>query len=498
MTCLAEAVSGQTVNTRYSTADRTVRYVEPGGKRVLQCIPVDLIPDGQDSGVAVAKMLRLQAEWQDVGAVEEEGDTPSETFNVETTDYGQIEGILKDNELAKQATTIAVTGPMDESDFKAIWNCVASRKEHLDVLNLGNAQLKDHIVPDRALYDYSQFDTGYRLGIWKIILPDDIVKIGKAAFAFMRLREINIPSSLKELGSSVFMYDYWLNCPIVFPEGLENIEPQTFNDCWSLSHSPVFPSTLKTIGGFAFANTNFTELQFNKGLEHIGLAAFQGAGMIEVTLPNWDVTYQEFAFEHCKAEKVTFPDTMEEVPFGMFSNCYSLKQVTLPKNCRKIAKEAFDMCMELKEINFPETLEVIERRAITGCEMTEIVLPSNLRLLGPASLGIDGLQNVYSQSVVPPVCEKDPEGGWGPFGEGNYSATTLYVPVGTKELYRNQWGWDIFPNIVETDAFPSTSVSSVRLDNSDADDILYDLSGRRTAQPAQGQVYIQNGKKHVK
>lgn len=497
MTCLAEAVSGQTVDTCYSTGGRTVRYVEAGGKRVLQCVPVDLMPEnGQVDKAKVERLKSLQT-IQDAETTEEEGDLPSETFNVVTTDYGQVEGILTGDEQANQAATIAVTGPMDESDFKAIWRCAADGG-NLRTLDLGKALIKDHIVPDRALYDYSQFDDWYWLKIRKIILPDDVEQIGIAAFAMMELEEINIPSSLREVGLSAFVMDRRLDCPLVFPEGMEIIDHQAFNYCWNLSHSPVFPSTLKKIGDFAFAGTNFKELELKEGLEYIGVAAFQGTGMIEVTLPNCNVTYRENAFEGCKVEKVTFPDTMEEIPLGLFCYCYSLKQVTLPKNCKVIGKDAFRMCMELKEITFPETLEVIENSAFAGCEIAEIVLPSSLKRLGPASLNVDGLLSVYSQSVVPPVCEKDSQGGWRPFGEYNHSGTTLYVPVGTKELYRSQWGWDIFPNIVETDAFPSTSVSSVRLDNPDADDSLYDLSGRRTAQPAQGQVYIQNGKKHVK
>lgn len=496
MTCLADVVSGQTVDARYSTDERTASYAESGGKRVLQSVPVDVMPEnGQVDRTKVERLKRLQAR-QDAAEAEADGDQPSETFSVVTTDYGQVEGILTGDEQAYQAATVVVTGPIDESDFKAIWRCAADGG-NLRTLDLGKALIKDHIVPDYALYDTSQFDAGYWLKIRKIVLPDDVVRIGMAAFAFMKLEEINIPSSLKELGSSAFVMDHWLDCPLVFPEGMEIIDHQAFYYCWRLSHSPVFPSTLRKIGDFAFSNTIFKELELKEGLEYIGVAAFQGTGVIEVTLPNCNVTYREYVFEGCNAEKVTFPDAMEEIPLRLFCNCYSLRQVTLPRNCKVIGREAFDCCMKLKEIIFPETLEVIEKDAFSGCGMTEIVLPPNVKLLGPASVGIDGLLNIYSQAVIPPVCEKDPSGRR-PFGSGNHSGTTLYVPVGTKELYRSQWGWDIFPNIVETDAFPSTSVSSVRLDNSDADDILYDLSGRRTAQPAQGQVYIQNGKKHVK
>lgn len=74
--------------------------------------------------------------------------------------------------------------------------------------------------------------------------------------------------------------------------------------------------------------------------------------------------------------------------------------------------------------------------------------------------------------------------------------TPLYVPVGTADLYRSTWGWNYFNNIIETDDFPSLSVSDIDVDGGeDADAPVYDLMGRRVDSPQPGQIYIRAGKK---
>jgi hypothetical protein len=80
-----------------------------------------------------------------------------------------------------------------------------------------------------------------------------------------------------------------------------------------------------------------------------------------------------------------------------------------------------------------------------------------------------------------------------------YENATLYVPIGSKFNYMTCIGWGRFKNIVEFDTSsfdPSTlGIHGVMLDN-DKDAPVFDLLGRKLAQPKKG-VNIINGKKVV-
>lgn len=419
------------------------------------------------------------------------GSETSTAIDVTTSNYGQLETLLAEKG-GDSATTISVSGPIDASDFNAMWECAA--KGNLRILNLSRSEIKDNIIPDYALYNTLQFEAGHWLSIRKIILPEEIVKIGKAAFAFMHLEEINIPSSLKELGSTAFGYDRWLDCPINIPEGVTEIKYQTFIDCLSLSRSPTLPNTLKVIGEHAFANTPFEKIELNDGLEIIREGAFQSCGITQVELPNSIIELGPMAFQLCpRLEHISFPDVVEEIPMGLFSMCNALKEVSIPNGVRHIADNAFMLCTNLKDISFPATLESIGKDVFYGCAAEKIVLPCNLKSLGEGSLTIDNLDAVYCASETPPLCEI---GQFGPFAEEWISDAVLYVPVGTKEKYQSRWQWNLFKEIIETD-FPSSGIPCVTIGGKEPDNIIYDLFGRRVSEPRKGNIYIMSCKKVI-
>ncbi|MDE5871869.1 MAG: leucine-rich repeat domain-containing protein [Muribaculaceae bacterium] len=405
------------------------------------------------------------------------------------TEFGQLERLLQEND-ADMATEVIISGPIDESDFKALWNCAA--KGNLRVIDLGKAKIKDNSVPDGALYDPVQLEEGLWLRITKIVLPDDVVRIGQAAFPCMGLEEINIPSSLKEIGSSAFAYDYWLNCPIELPEGVEEIKKHTFYMCRRLGSSPVLPSSLRKIGPNAFAYTPFQEIEFNDGLEAIGVAAFYCCGLKEVRIPDSVVEIGMIAFSGSVGiESVVFPKAMDIIPCDAFRACYGLKNISLPEDLRLIEDGAFGDCWALKGIDFPESLEVIEKNAFQGCAVDTVVLPSNVRYLGSGCFYLDNLHTVFCKSQTPPECEQEP---FGPFTDTCISDAVLYVPKGCRESYRNQWEWSLFKEIIETDDFPSSGISPVMTDVKAAD-MIFDLFGRKIPHPLPNHIYIKDGRK---
>ncbi|MDE7346073.1 MAG: leucine-rich repeat domain-containing protein [Muribaculaceae bacterium] len=454
-------------------------------------IPKILLP-GHEVDMAYAlttvrNMAMLATECQSLSP--ESGDNKV-VVSVKATEFGQLEKLLEEND-ADTATDIIVSGPIDQSDFRALWNCAA--KGNLLVLDLGDARIKDNTVPDRALFDPIEFELGKWLRIRKIILPDDVVRIGNAAFPCMGLEEINIPSSLRELGQAVFTYDYWLNCPIDLPEGVEEIKLQTFMDCKRLSYPVRMPSSMKRIGSFAFSKTPIPEIELNEGLQVIEEYAFQGCCITELRIPDSIVEIESGAFQNCwELESVALPNGMEVIPEDLFSYCYGLTKVTFPECVKVIKDAAFTSCMKLKDVVFPESLEIIGREAFEGCAIEMVALPGSVQRLGCRCFSSNNLHTVYCKSVTPPECERIDQ--YGPFVGAQISEAVLYVPQGSGENYRNQWEWNIFKEIVETNEFP-TAVSNTFMTDKRADNVIFDLTGRKIENPLPNSIYIKNGKK---
>lgn len=82
------------------------------------------------------------------------------------------------------------------------------------------------------------------------------------------------------------------------------------------------------------------------------------------------------------------------------------------------------------------------------------------------------LKNLYVDDEVPVQVLAYPN----PFKDVSQSAATLYVPVGTKELYQNATCWKQFGTIAEMDF---TAVPNIRY-TEPAEVRCYDTIGRRT------------------
>lgn len=420
-------------------------------------------------------------------------------FKAVTDDYGQLKSILEANK-GSEIDSLVVVGPMNKDDFKAIWDCAVYG--NMQVLNLENATMENNAVPDYALFDPIQFETGFWLKIRRIILPEGIVSIGKAAFPFMGVEEINIPSTVREIGSTAFGYDRWLNCELIIPEGVEEIKYQTFNECNQLTIPPTLPKSLKKIGEHAFSMTRFDNIVFPYGLEEIGQGAFQDCGLSSVNLPNTCTVIGDMAFQLSKdIKEVVLPDNLESIPFGLFSMCDGLETLTIHENCKHIEEAAFMLCSNLREISCNQKLETIGYDAFYGCSLEILNLPPALRQLGALSFGAmsNTLHEVRCAANIPPVCiENTLYPGELPFTPPvENEEFTLYVPIGTKDAYSTAWGWDCFFKIEETDDFPSAGVDVVSADPIVQDTVTYDLFGRKIETPVPGQLYIKNGNKII-
>lgn len=79
------------------------------------------------------------------------------------------------------------------------------------------------------------------------------------------------------------------------------------------------------------------------------------------------------------------PDFISKIGENAFANS-DVTEVYLPSNLKLIAKNAFTWCQDLQSIEFPEGLQMIDDGAFSNCSsLTSLVLPPDLKFVGANS-----------------------------------------------------------------------------------------------------------------
>jgi len=170
-----------------------------------------------------------------------------------------------------------------------------------------------------------------------VIVPDDVIYIGKYAFVGCNfIRSVELPEEVVHIYARAF-----LNCT-----KLEKIN---------------LPPYLADIGEGAFCGCrNLKQIQFPRRLEKIENEAFQNTGL----------------------EEITIPDTLQEIGESVFAGCFDLRKMTLSKNMRYIPHSFLAYCGNLTELVIPEGIESIEPAAFLQCKsLKEIHLPDSIKSL---------------------------------------------------------------------------------------------------------------------
>jgi len=345
--------------------------------------------------------------------------------------------------------SIVVRGPINDFDFSTL-RAFAAISNNI-VINLAYADVENKTIPEDA---FSQGKGRDR--IKRIILPNDIHTFKNGAFAYLsNLTDINMPTSLRELGIGTFQGCIKFSPDTLkIPEGVITIPRICFDNCFYLKHV-VFPKSLKHIENMAF-NMDFRiqSISFQEGLESIGITAFNGMQEIDsIRIPDSVKEIGERAFsENWTLKYLHIPTGITTIPFE-FATSAMLDSIYIPDNVVTIQEGAFDgiLCSYLR---LSENLTTIERKAFREHRLTEILLPASLQFIGNKALPADRLKKVYCPANIPPALESTDKGEWA--FAGCNDNTTLFVPVGCGDTYRNTPGWNNFSRIEEIEQFPSS------------------------------------------
>lgn len=173
-----------------------------------------------------------------------------------------------------------------------------------------------------------------------IILPSDVIKIEKDAFTdCTSLKEIEIPASVNQL------------LPSSGCTALETILVSKANTQYS------------SLDGVLF-NGNGTEIIW-----------FPMGKQGDYTLPSTLTSIGDYAFKECSITRFNFPESMTEIGQGALMNS-KVEEVSLPAQLKQIPTGTFQGCTRLKVVRLGKKTELISDYVFDGCPLTDLYVES--------------------------------------------------------------------------------------------------------------------------
>ena len=315
-----------------------------------------------------------------------------------------------------------------------------------------------------------------------VVIPNSVTAISKSAFyRCEKLKEIVLSEGVKSIGASAFRHCTEL-AKITIPNGVTSIEERTFFGCSSLTEV-IIPDGVTSIGRYAFLNCeslkeiqvkcqippviDITSFDFTGTLyvPHCSIEVYRNAeywnmftsieaykiiyeGLHYEVLSNTEV--KVIAGEQPYSGDVIIPATVEydgqsyrvtEIGDRAFNLCEDLTSVTIPESVITIGEEAFagdsDITNKLTSIVIPDGVTTIGKKSFMQCsELRMITIGSGVTKIGNSAFSsCIKLETLHVKVKEPPIINLYTF----PFG-----GTTLYVPQGSVEAYRNAEHWNRF------------------------------------------------------
>ncbi len=206
----------------------------------------------------------------------------------------------------------------------------------------------------------------------EITIPKTVWYIGDYAFGdCAALTGITLPATLQELGNQVFSGCKELAGTVVIPSNITVIGENLFLNCEKLQ-GVTFAEGTTRIGTQAFANCkSLIAIEIPETVEYIGLKAFKGTGLTEVSVPVSVTTLCAYAFQDCTAlTTATVNANVEYATGAWFKGCTALETLTLPFVGQdvyplEVSASALGFAFGTENYGTAETVQAVEQDGVT-------------------------------------------------------------------------------------------------------------------------------------
>ena len=171
---------------------------------------------------------------------------------------------------------------------------------------------------------------------------------------------------------------------IVLPLQTTKIEADAFRNCSSL-HTIEVPTLVESIETSAGC-TALTEINVQAGNSHYSskdgvLLSGDGKDILwfpmgkggEYTLPSTVTTVGDYAFRNCRIETFHFADGLISIGKYAFYNS-SVKEVSLPSTVKQIPTGLFQKCADLTTVHLGKNTEMLGDYVFDGCPITNLYI----------------------------------------------------------------------------------------------------------------------------
>ena len=171
---------------------------------------------------------------------------------------------------------------------------------------------------------------------------------------------------------------------IVLPLQTTKIEADAFRNCSSL-HTIEVPTLVESIETSAGC-TALAEINVQAGNNHYSskdgvLLSGDGKSILwfpmgkegEYTLPSTVTTVGDYAFRNCRIETFHFADGLTSIGKYAFYNS-SVKEVSLPSTVKQIPTGLFQKCADLTTVHLGKNTELLGDYVFDGCPITNLYI----------------------------------------------------------------------------------------------------------------------------
>ena len=193
-----------------------------------------------------------------------------------------------------------------------------------------------------------------------LTISGSLVKIPEHAFDGCNISSLILPNSVETISDYAFTNNVGMKSANI-GTAVKIIGNNAFSGCTVLADITLGTS-LQSIGNEAFMSvgslaTSWNSLIFPESLTSIGIKAFYGSGLTDITIPNKVSTLGESCFaENKKLQTVFVGSECQILPKNIFSGCSSLKQVHLSAGLLTIDDAVFANCTAMESISIPGTV----------------------------------------------------------------------------------------------------------------------------------------------
>jgi hypothetical protein len=196
----------------------------------------------------------------------------------------------------------------------------------------------------------------------------------------------------------------------------------------------------------------------------IGQSSFGYAiGLTSIVIPDQVTTINVTAFVRCEGLKeVTMGNSVSYIGENAFFYCKVLSDIKLPNSLVTIANYAFFECHNFKNIIIPNSVTTIGYEAFIFCDgLTSVSIGSSVTSMGGSVFSYcDKLSAIYAYPTTPVSFTAYSD----VFTRVDTAKCILYVPQGTKALYKAANQWKDFNNIIELiTAVPTLTGSNINI-----------------------------------